>query len=99
MAIRVTCITKEASEPGYPHTGICTLGWVEDDTLECGIYSRIEMYLWLVNGGHAYIQAPSGHKKYLIAMQTDKGTHYVRTTRDAEPEDDLLNLPDRPSKS
>ena len=93
MAIRVTCITKDASEPGYPHTGITTFGWVEDETREQGIYTREEMYLWLVNGGHAYIWEPWEKKIYLIAMQTETGIRYVRTTDDQQEEDDLLYLP------
>jgi len=93
MAIRVTCITKDAAEPGYPHTGITTFGWIEDDTREQGIYTREEMYLWLVNGGHAYIWESQEKKVYLIAMQTETGIRYVRTTDDAQEEDDLLYLP------
>ena len=93
MSIRITCITKDMAEPGYPHTAISTFGWIEDETREQGIYTREEMYLWLVNGGHAYICEPQQKKVYLVAMQTETGNRYVRTTRDDQEEDDLLYLP------
>ncbi len=94
MAIRITYIRRESADPQYPHSCIDAFWWVEDSTQEQGVYSREEMYLWLVYGGHAYVQDRTGRKTYLIAMQTDGGRRYVSSTAGESDPDDLMALPE-----
>ena len=93
MAIRITCVIMDRQEHTNPYLGIKGFSWLEDGTVEKGTYSRLEMYLWLVNGGHAYVQNTHGHKTYLVATQTDQGIRYVRSTEDHIDTDDLLAVP------
>ena len=94
MSIRITCIKRATAHSDNPYLAFDAFVWQEDDTLVTGHYSRTDLYHWLVNGGHAYIVSAEGRKTYLIAVQDDQGTRYVRSTEDNMADDDLLSVPD-----
>ena len=95
MAIKITCINKDAGNHENPHTAISFLGWLEDGTSKNGKMTRIDMYNWIKNdGGIAYVQDSFGNKAYLKTEVTSNGTKYVRTYSDNTPTDNLLKLPE-----
>jgi hypothetical protein len=95
MAIRITCINKDAGNHENPHTAISYLGWLEDGTGKSGKMARLDLYNWIKDkGGVAYVQDGFGNKVSVKTAVTSNGTKYVRTYSDNTPTDNLLKLPE-----
>jgi hypothetical protein len=95
MAVRITCINKQAGYHQDPHHAIEYLGWVNEETGESGKSARVLMYDWLKNkGGVAYVFDKFGNKAFLYARENAAGTRFVQTYADNVWTDNLLSLPE-----
>jgi hypothetical protein len=93
MAIRITCIKKDAGNHENPHVAISELGWTEDGTGNTGRWSRLKMYDWIKNqNGYAYVRDTLGNTVRVGTAESATGTKYVRTYRDGKWTDNLLAL-------
>lgn len=93
MAIRITCISKDAGYHENPYVAISRLGWVSDQTGEQNWSTRLHMYEWLERGGQAYVQVGTLKAKLITAI-SPRNTKYVRTEADDTRADNLLRLPE-----
>lgn len=93
MSVRVRCIKKASGDHENPYVAISTIGWQNPATGESGRSTRLEMYDWVVKGGHAYVEA-SGYQARLVDAISPSGNKYVRTQSDSTQADNLLKLPE-----
>jgi hypothetical protein len=94
MSVRINCINKAGGNHEDPHTAISFLGWVNEQNLESGKSSRLEMYEWIKQGGQAYVRDSYGNTIFVGTATTAFGTKYVRTYADRVWTDNLLSLPE-----
>lgn len=95
MSIRITCISKDNGNHANPHEAITALGWVNEQTGQTGITSRLDMYDWIKNkGGVAFVRDRSGNTVRVETAISPSGTKYVRTYADGIWTDNLLSLPE-----
>ena len=92
MAIKITCINKDAGYHQNPHKAIRGLGWVNDINGQTGWSTRLEMYDFLLNRGQAYVS--SGLTRAWLITAMHDGTKYVKTVADETKRDNLLYLPE-----
>jgi hypothetical protein len=93
MAIRITCITKDAGNHENPHVAIGTLGWVNPQTGEQDRSTRVVMHDWVKEGGEAYVEYGNVRAR-LLAVISPRGNKYVKTQADNTSSDNLLRLPE-----
>jgi hypothetical protein len=93
MAIRITCIQKDAGNHENPYVAISNLGWTDESTGEQKNSTRRQMYDWVTTGGYAYVQA-GGAKARLVGAVSPRGNPYVKTEADNTQSDNLLKLPE-----
>lgn len=91
MAIRITCIKKSNGDHENEYVAISHLGWTDYANNKSGISTRLQVYEFIKKGGQAYVLKGS-NKTPLIAVETDKGTKYVRTEANSTEKDNLLEL-------
>ena len=95
MSVRITCINKDNGNHDNPHEAITALGWVNEQSGQTGISSRLEMYEWIKNkGGEAYIRDRNGNTAKVGTDVAPSGTKFVRTYADKIWTDNLLSLPE-----
>jgi len=95
MSVRIKCISKDQGNHANPHEAITALGWVNEQTGQTGISSRLEMYDWIkTKGGEAYVHDRYGNTVKVGTAETSFGTKYVRTYADRTWTDNLLSLPE-----
>lgn len=94
MAIRITCINKDGGDHENPHIAISCFGWINPENGESGASTRLEMHMWVRNGGRAYVQDARGNRAFLVAKTSPQGNPYVRTVADGTLTDNLLVLPE-----
>ena len=95
MAIRITCINKDAGDHENPYVAIRTLGWINVQTSETGRSTRVVMHDWVQQGNLAYVEQ-GGYQARLVAMVSPRGNKYVKTQADITRLDNLLALPECP---
>lgn len=93
MAVRITCINKDAGNHENPYVAINHLNWVNDFTGQTGRTTRVEMYDFVKGGNDAYVQVGTA-KAALVAEISPRGTKYVKTRADHTSKDNLLALPE-----
>jgi hypothetical protein len=94
VAIRITCISKEAGRHEDPHVAISFLGWVNPENGERGKSTRIDVHTWVSQGGKAFVQDSRGDRAYLVARTSAHGNPYVQSIADGILTDNLLRLPE-----
>jgi len=95
MTVRITCINKSGGYHSDPHHAIQNLGWVNEQTGERGVSTRLEMYDFLKNkGGKAYVRDARGNTAYVYPRENANGTQFVQTYADGVWTDNLLSLPE-----
>ena len=92
MAVKVTCIKKAGGDHENPHVAISNFGWINEETNQTGNSTRIQIYDFIKTGGVVYVKDPSGKSINLVALETGKGTKYVKTLPDNTKLDNLLSL-------
>jgi hypothetical protein len=96
MAVRITCINKDAGNHENPYVAIQRFGWTNEQTGKSGRSTRDEMYDWVVNKkGEAYVTA-GGARARLIGQVSPRGTRFLKTVADGTDRDNLLKLPECP---
>jgi hypothetical protein len=91
MEYRIVCIEKDNGNHENRHVAISSLGWVASNG-KSDYSSRVQMYEFVKNGGHAYVQDAYGDKAYLMSAVSPFGTKYVKTVADETRADNLLSL-------
>jgi len=72
-----------------------SLSWVNEQTGETGMTSRLTMYDFVTNqNGQAYVADSLGNKAYIGGAISAAGNKYVRTHADGEWTNNLLSLPE-----
>lgn len=95
MSVRITCSSKSGGDREDPHTEITSLGWINEENGNRGSSTRLEMYDWIKEkSGHAYVRDNAGNQVGVDTAETQRGTKYVRTSRDRVWTDNLLALPE-----
>ncbi len=92
MAIKITCINKDAGYHQNPHKAIRGLGWTNDITGQVGWSTRLQMYDFVIKGGEAYVSSGLTRARLMVAIH--EGTRYVKTIADETKRDNLLYLPE-----
>jgi len=97
MTIRITCIKKSGGYHSDPHNAIETLAWVNEETGEKGVSTRLTIYDWIRNkNGTAYVKDMRGNKAIVGTHENAHGTKYVQTYSGQVWTDNLLALPECP---
>jgi Protein of unknown function (DUF3892) len=95
MSIRITGIKKAGGRHFDPHHAIEDLAWVNEETGEKGVSTRLIIYDWILNkNGTAYVKDSRGNKAIVGARENTYGTKYVQTYADRVWTDNLLALPE-----
>ncbi len=96
MAVRITCIRKDGGNHSNPHEAISHLRWLNENTGESDIITRLGLYDWLKQStsNQAYVKDNRGNIAYVGTAETAWGTKYVRTYADRTWTDNLLSLPE-----
>ena len=94
MSIRITCINKDHGNHANPHEAITTLGWINQQTGQTGLSSRLDIYNWIEKGGEAIVHDRYNNTVKVGTAVTASGTKYVRTHADGKWTDNLLSLPE-----
>ncbi len=95
MSVRITCIRKSGGYHDDPHHAIEALGWINEETSDTGVSSRLQMYDFIKNRqGTAYVRDARGNTAYVGARENVHGTRYVQTYADRVWTDNLLSLPE-----
>lgn len=94
MSIRITCINKSGGYHADPHHAIQNLGWTNEENGASGKNTRLEMYDWIKNGGHAYVRDARGHTAQVGTREHANGTKFLQTYADKVWSDNLLALPE-----
>jgi hypothetical protein len=93
MAIRITCIRKDGGDHENPYVAISSLSWINESTGEKNNSTRVQMYDWVVSGGHAFVQGVASRAQ-LIGEISSRGNKYVKTMANDTSSDNLLKLPE-----
>jgi hypothetical protein len=94
MAIRITCIKKDAGNHENPHLAITHLGWTNESDGTTGKNTRLEIYNWINQNGYAYVQDSKGNRAKVITFKSNSGIGYVKTEPDSTSANNLLSLPE-----
>jgi hypothetical protein len=97
VAIRITCIRKSGGNHADPHHAIEDLTWINEETGEKGVSTRLTIYDWILNkNGAAYVKDFRGNKAIVGTRENTHGTKYLQTYADQVWTDNLLALPECP---
>jgi Protein of unknown function (DUF3892) len=95
MAVRITCISKDAGNHQNPHEGITHVGWVNEQTHATGNSTRAAMIKYIeIDHGQAYVKDAHGRIAYVGVVTPLGRSKYLRTYADRVWTDNLLSLPE-----
>jgi hypothetical protein len=94
MAVRITCVNKDAGNHFDRHHAITHFGWLNESTGATGKSTRLEIYDFLKAGSDAYVVDRRGDKAFLFPRISSAGTKFVQTQADGVWSDNLLALPE-----
>jgi hypothetical protein len=92
MAIRITCIKRDAGVHENPYMAISSFGYIDDRSGEKGMLTKEAMYNWVLRGGQVYVKDPAGEPAYLVTAVNHEGKRYVKIKSGGAGEAALLSL-------
>lgn len=90
--VQITCINKAGGNHENRYAAIQKLGWVDVNSGQRGISTRLEIYDFIQNGGVAFVEDAYGNRANVMTAVTALGTKYVKTVADETKADNLLSL-------
>lgn len=93
MTLRITCIGRSGAVAENPLLSLTHFHWLEDGTELSGMFTSEEMFLFLKNGGDAYVWDKFWKKHSLKPGMTAVGERFIFTGGLNFLEDELLKQP------
>jgi len=89
--VRIVAIRKDNGNHYNPNEAISHYQW--ESATQTKTSTREEMLRYMDGGNDTYVQNSGTQKAYCFVNKSERGTRFLQTHPDADPRNNLLNLP------
>jgi len=93
MEVRIIGIKKAGGDHYDPHEAVSYYQWLNEQSSESNLASRVDMVSWVEQGNRAYVRDNRGIVDCRVRT-SQNGTKFLQTYADGRWTDNLLNLPE-----